>query len=91
MGANFLFDGLLAGRAADTRCLMRLAADKAWSYAEVVALSGRLANLLQAQGLQAGDRVAAQVEKSVEAIALYLATIRAGAVFLPNGSSNSLL
>ena len=30
-----------------------------------------------------GDRVAAQVEKSVEAIVLYLATVRAGGVFLP--------
>jgi malonyl-CoA/methylmalonyl-CoA synthetase len=37
--------------------------------------------------VQAGDRVAVQVEKSVEAIALYLATIRAGAVFLPINSA----
>jgi len=87
MSANYLFDGLLAERAADTRCLMRVPAGKAWSYAEVVALSGRLVNLLQAQGVQAGDRVAVQVEKSVEAIALYLATIRAGAVFLPLNSA----
>jgi malonyl-CoA/methylmalonyl-CoA synthetase len=83
MSTNYLFDGLLAERAADTCCLMQVPAGKTWSYAEVVALSGRLANLLQAQGVQAGDRVAAQVGKSVEAIALYLATIRAGAVFLP--------
>ena len=34
-------------------------------------------------GLQPGDRVAAQVEKSPEALALYLGTIRAGGVFLP--------
>ena len=87
MSTNYLFDGLLAGRAADTRCLMQVPAGRAWSYAEVVALSGRLANLLQAQGVKAGDRVAAQVDKSVEAIALYLATIRAGAVFLPLNSA----
>ncbi len=87
MGANFLFDGLLAGRATDTGCLMRVADGKSWSYAEVVALSGRFANLLQARGVQAGDRVAVQVDKSVEAIALYLATIRAGAVFLPLNSA----
>jgi malonyl-CoA/methylmalonyl-CoA synthetase len=87
MSANYLFDGLLAGRAVDTRCLMQVPTGKAWSYAEVVALSGRLANLLQAQGVQAGDRVAVQVDKSVEAIALYLATIRAGAVFLPLNSA----
>jgi len=87
MSANFLFDGLLAGRATDTRCLMRVADGKTWSYADVVALSGRLANLLLEQGVQAGDRVAVQVDKSVEAIALYLATIRAGAVFLPLNSA----
>lgn len=87
MSTNFLFDGLLAGRATDTRCLMQVAAGKTWSYADVVALSGRLANLLREQGVQAGDRVAVQVDKSVEAIALYLATIRAGAVFLPLNSA----
>ena len=87
MKTNFLFDGLLAGRAADTGPLMRVAAGRTWSYAEVVGLSGRLANLLQALGVQAGDRVAVQVDKSVEAIALYLATIRAGAVFLPLNSA----
>jgi malonyl-CoA/methylmalonyl-CoA synthetase len=87
MSANYLFDGLLAGRATDTRCLMQVPSGKTWSYAEVVALSGRLANLLQAKGVQAGDRVAAQVDKSVEAIALYLATLRAGAVFLPLNSA----
>ena len=80
---NFLFDGLLAGRAADTSPLMRVADGETWSYADVVGLSGRLAHQLQGLDVQAGDRVAVQVDKSVEAIALYLATIRAGAVFLP--------
>ena len=42
-----------------------------------------LANLLQSLGLPAGARVAVQVEKSVEAMMLYLATLRAGYVFLP--------
>ena len=37
--------------------------------------------------LAAGDRIAVQVDKSVEAIALYLATVRAGAVFLPLNSA----
>ena len=46
MSTNFLFDGLLAGRAADTRCLMQVAAGRTWSYAEVVALSGRELNWL---------------------------------------------
>ncbi len=42
-----------------------------------------MANLLGSLGLPAGARVAVQVEKSVEAMMLYLATLRAGYVFLP--------
>ncbi len=45
--------------------------------------SAMMANLLASLQLPAGARVAVQVEKSVEALALYLATLRAGLVFLP--------
>jgi malonyl-CoA/methylmalonyl-CoA synthetase len=53
------------------------------TYGGLQALSACLAGALQALGVRPGDRVAAQVEKSPEAIALYLATVRAGAVWLP--------
>ena len=42
-----------------------------------------LANFLESLNLPAGSRIAVQVEKSVEALMLYLATLRAGFVFLP--------
>jgi len=42
-----------------------------------------IANLLKSLRLPAGSRIAVQVEKSVEAMLLYLATLRAGYVFLP--------
>ena len=45
--------------------------------------SAQIANLLDALGLAPGSRIAVQVEKSVEAMVLYLATLRAGHVFLP--------
>jgi malonyl-CoA/methylmalonyl-CoA synthetase len=45
--------------------------------------SAMLANYLQSLELPAGSRIAAQVDKSVEALMLYLATLRAGYVFLP--------
>ena len=45
--------------------------------------SARIANLLASLKLPSGSRVAVQVEKSVEAMLLYLATPRAGYVFLP--------
>lgn len=45
--------------------------------------TARLANLLDTLGLPAGSRVAAHVDKSVEALLLYLAVLRAGYVYLP--------
>ena len=46
-------------------------------------MSGRIANVLAEVGVQPGDRVAMQTEKSAEALALYLACLRTGALFLP--------
>lgn len=43
----------------------------------------KYAALLASQGVQAGDRVAVQVNKSLEALELYVGTVMAGAVFLP--------
>ncbi|MBB1491312.1 MULTISPECIES: malonyl-CoA synthase [unclassified Paracoccus (in: a-proteobacteria)] len=53
------------------------------AYADLIDRIGRMADALVDLGVAPGDRVAVQVEKSVEAIILYLATVRAGAVFLP--------
>jgi malonyl-CoA/methylmalonyl-CoA synthetase len=45
--------------------------------------SAMLANALQSLGVRKGDRIAVQTHKSVEAMMLYLATLRMGAVFVP--------
>lgn len=60
------------------------------TYADALALSGQLANLLVARGVKPGDRVAVQVEKSWPALALYLAAVRAGAVYLPLNTAYTL-
>ena len=54
-----------------------------YSWRDLERATAMMANLLQSMGLPAGSRVAVQVEKSVEAMMLYLATLRAGYVFLP--------
>jgi malonyl-CoA/methylmalonyl-CoA synthetase len=54
-----------------------------YSWRDLDRASAMMANLLDSLGLKRGDRVAVQVEKSVEAAMLYLATLRAGYVFLP--------
>ncbi len=63
---------------------------RTYTYGDLVALSGRLANVLVERGVKPGDRVTVQVEKSVTALALYLATLRAGAIFLPLNSAYTL-
>lgn len=45
--------------------------------------AARVAAALIGSGVQPGDRVAAQVAKTIEAIQLYLGTVMAGGVFLP--------
>jgi malonyl-CoA/methylmalonyl-CoA synthetase len=57
------------------------------TYAEAEATSARFASLLASLGLVPGDRVAVQVEKSPEALLLYLACLRAGLVYLPLNSA----
>jgi malonyl-CoA/methylmalonyl-CoA synthetase len=54
-----------------------------YTWADLDRASARIANLLVSLNLPEGSRVAVQVEKSVEAMLLYLATLRAGYVFLP--------
>lgn len=54
-----------------------------YSWRDIERASAMIANLLEALKLEKGARIAVQVEKSVEAMLLYLATLRAGYVFLP--------
>jgi malonyl-CoA/methylmalonyl-CoA synthetase len=60
------------------------------SYADLIARTSQMANALVARGVKPGDRVAAQTEKSVPGLVLYLATLRAGAVYLPLNTAYTL-
>jgi malonyl-CoA/methylmalonyl-CoA synthetase len=60
------------------------------SYAQASEASARYANALVGLGVRPGDRVAVQVEKSAQALYLYLACLRAGAVFLPLNTAYTL-
>lgn len=53
------------------------------SYRDTADIAHRIAARLLADGVTPGDRVAMQVPKSPEAVALYLATLQIGGVFLP--------
>ncbi len=60
------------------------------SYGDLIARAGQIANVLVENGVKPGDRVAAQTEKSVTGLVLYLATVRAGAVYLPLNTAYTL-
>ena len=85
-----LFSRLFDGLAEPGRLAIETSSGTRISYADLIAQSGRVANLIVSRGVKSGDRVAAQTEKSVEALVLYLATIRAGAVFLPLNTAYTL-
>ena len=60
---------------------------KAYSYAMLEETTARYAGFIKALGVTPGDRIAVQVEKSPEALFLYLACLQSGAVFLPLNSA----
>ncbi|MER8864809.1 malonyl-CoA synthase [Mesorhizobium sp. M0751] len=88
--SNHLFDAFRARVPAPERLLMEAEDGRSISYGEMLARSAQLAHALSQLGVEAGDRVAVQVEKSPEAIFLYLACLRAGAIFLPLNTAYTL-
>src|SRR6266704_2753307 len=85
-----LFDLIRSRVPSPDKVLLELADGRQLSYSDALAWSGRLANILVLRGVEPGDRVAAQVEKSPEALILYLAVLRAGAVYLPLNTAYTL-
>jgi malonyl-CoA/methylmalonyl-CoA synthetase len=57
--------------------------DTVYTYADMLERSAQYSNVLVNLGLKPGDRLAVQIEKSVDALFLYLGCIRAGGVYLP--------
>ncbi len=81
--SNHLFDEIRRAIGDEDKVFLEAADGVMLRYRDVLAQSARYANALAAAGIEPGDRVAVQVEKSPDALMLYLATVRAGAVFLP--------
>ena len=81
-----LFSALRAGWPADLDTTAIECADGTplhYTWRDIERSTAMLANLLESLALPAGARVAVQAEKSVEALLLYLAVLRAGLVYLP--------
>ena len=63
--------------------LLHTGDDLSLNYADVDRRSAAIASLLSGLGIEPGDCVSVQVEKSPEALCLYLACLRGGFVFHP--------
>ena len=79
---NILYDKVFGSNLHNNKIFLQTE-EKQVSYENFTILTNKIANILVSQGLNPGDRVAAQVEKSVTQLALYAATIKAGGVYLP--------
>jgi len=89
MNAN-LFSRLFDNLDSPARLAIEMLDGTRISYGDLIGQAGRIANVLVANGVKPGDRVAAQTEKSLPGLVLYLATVRAGAVYLPLNTAYTL-
>src|SRR5207237_5501745 len=85
-----LFSRLFDGLDDPGRLAIETLEGKRISYGDLIARAGQTANVLASRGVKPGDRVAAQSEKSVAGLVLYLATVRAGAIYLPLNTAYTL-
>ncbi|MBV9114520.1 MAG: AMP-binding protein, partial [Hyphomicrobiales bacterium] len=87
MTSNHLFSFIHEAATLHERPFLETPQGRKLNYGDVLAGSARFAHALAKLGVAPGDRVAVQVEKSPEALLLYLGCVRAGAIFLPLNSA----
>ena len=80
---NPLYDGLFGIHAGKNTPFLHLPHGQIITHQEFLGTSAGMAHAITQIGLAPGDRVAAQIEKSPQALALYAACAQAGLVFLP--------
>ncbi len=80
---NHLFDIIAAKIVDPEKIFLQTPDGLSISYRQMLSASARYAHALTALGVEAGDRVAMQMEKSPAYIFIYLAALRTGAIFLP--------
>lgn len=80
---NTLYDALFRPHEANEGTFLTLKDGSSVSYDAFLRLAARIAHAMAGAGVQPGDRVALQAKKSPEALAVYAAAVRMGAVFLP--------
>ncbi|MEL7166590.1 MAG: malonyl-CoA synthase [Pseudomonadota bacterium] len=80
---NPLYDSLFGIHAGKTTPFLNLLDGTVISHSDFLMTAAQIAHVLKAHGVSAGDRVAIQVAKSPQALALYAACVQSGVVFIP--------
>lgn len=81
---NLLYDALFAIHAdQQSNFITDPTTGTSLSYAAFIKRAAQFANVIQAAGLKPGDRLIAQIGKSVSALALYAGCVQSGVVYLP--------
>ena len=87
--ANF-FESLALRAPEEPTTLLTTVDGAQYSYRDLERQSARAANVLRGLGLQPGNRVSVQIDKSVANIWLYMGALRAGLVFHPLNTGYTL-
>ena len=87
MSGNFAADLEAVFAAHGQRPALHMADGGLWTYSDLAERTARLARVLVEAGVAPGERVLAQVGKTPEAVALYLATLKVGGVHVPLNSA----
>ncbi|HWL05902.1 MAG TPA: malonyl-CoA synthase [Xanthobacteraceae bacterium] len=85
-----LFDLIRRNGAPSAKTLLETGDGRRITYGEMLKLTAQIANVLVLNGVEPGDRIAVQVEKTPENLLLYLASLRVGAVYLPLNTAYTL-
>ncbi|KJZ19007.1 malonate--CoA ligase [Loktanella sp. S4079] len=80
---NPLYDTLFGRHAGKTTPFLHLPDGSTITHKDFLARTARFANAITSLGVKPGDRLAAQIDKSADALVLYAACVQAGVIFLP--------
>jgi len=80
---NPLYDTLFGKHAGQDTPFLILQGDRIITHSLFLARAAQFAHVLTQIGAKTGDRVAVQIEKSADALAVYAACAQAGLIFLP--------
>ncbi|MEP2978329.1 MAG: malonyl-CoA synthase [Lentilitoribacter sp.] len=80
---NPLYDELFGKHLGSNSVFLQLATGQTITHNEFLKISAQYAHTFKKLGISAGDRLAVQVEKSPQCLAIYAACAQSGIVFLP--------